>query len=224
MRSPKVRFALAGVLVLLFLVAAFWLRQNGSVLALDEWRRASGPWVPLLFTFVFGLLTLFFVPRPALAAAAGALFSLPVALPVVVAGTVLGAAAAFGLARALGREPLAPLLRRSRIQQLDSFLVRRGFVATVVCRLVPVVPFAAVNYAAGITGVRTLPFLAGTAVGTVPANLSYVMFGGALVADAGTGLWLALALGGVVLIGLVLARAARKHLPAFQRGERHSCR
>lgn len=217
-RSPKVRFALIGALVFLILGAALWARQNGSLLALDEWRNATGPWTPLLFVLVFGLLTLFFVPRPALAAAAGVLFSLPVAFPVVVVGTILGAAVAFGLARVLGREPLAPILRRGRLRQLDSFLACRGFVATVLCRLVPIVPFAVVNYTAGITRVRTLPFLAGTAVGTIPANTSYVLFGGALVADSGTSLWLALGLGGVVLIGLVLARIGRKCVPAFQRG------
>lgn len=217
-RTPTVRFALIGVLVFLVVGAVVWTRQNGSPLGLDQWRNATGPWTPLLFVLVFGLLTLFFVPRPALATAAGVLFSLPVAFPVVVVGTILGAAAAFGLARALGREPLAPILRRGRLRQLDAFLARRGFVATVLCRLVPIVPFAVVNYTAGVTRVRTLPFLAGTAVGTIPANTSYVMFGGALVADSGTSLWLALGLGGVVLIGLVLARIGRKYVPALQRG------
>ncbi|SFM56805.1 SNARE associated Golgi protein [Saccharopolyspora antimicrobica] len=79
-------------------------------------------------------------------------------------------------------------------------------------RIVPVVPFAAVNYVAGITRVRTLPFLAGTAVGSLPANVSYAMFGGALVADSGVGGWLALGAGGIALVGVVLARIGRRHL------------
>lgn len=127
------------------------------------------------------------------------LFALPVALPVVIAGTVLGAAMSFGLARVLGRPQSALALRGDRLQRLDALLARRGFVATVLARIVPVVPFAVVNYAAGITRVRTLPFLAGAAVGTLPANVSYVMFGGALVADSGIGGWLAFGAGGIAL-------------------------
>ncbi|MDA3644087.1 VTT domain-containing protein [Saccharopolyspora indica] len=213
-RSPKIRFASIGLLGLLFLGAALWVRRYGSLVEFDEWRSATGPWAPLLFVLAFGLLSLLFVPRPALAAAVGVVYSLPVALPVVVAGTVLSAAAAFGVARAVGREPLAPLLRKGRLRQLDSFLERRGFVATVFCRLVPFVPFAVVNYTAGVTRVRPLPFLAGTAVGTMPANASYVVFGGVLVADGGTALLLASVLGGGALLGLVLARAVRDRVPA----------
>lgn len=46
-----------------------------------------------------------------------------------------------------------------------------------ICRLLPIVPYGVVNYGAAVTRVRLLPFLAGTAVGTLPA-------GNALAADA----------------------------------------
>lgn len=53
-----------------------------------------------------------------------------------------------------------------------------------ICRLLPIVPYGVVNYGAAVTRVRLLPFLAGTAVGTLPANIAYITAGNALAADA----------------------------------------
>lgn len=212
--SSKARLAFDGLLLLLAVGLGVWSQHHGGLLDLEEWRNGAGWATPLLFVLVFGLLSLVFVPRPALAAAAGILFTVPIALLVAAAGTVLAAAGAFGIARVLGQRPLAPLLRRGRLHRLDSLLERRGFAATVLCRLVPVVPFAVVNYTAGMTRVRVIPFLAGTAVGTVPANVSYVMFGGAVVSEDASGPWLALGTAAAVLVaGLAHLGRARLRSP-----------
>ncbi|MDI2028248.1 VTT domain-containing protein [Saccharopolyspora sp. TS4A08] len=180
------------LLVALLVVASgvgLWLVPGSSLLQVEQWR--SAPWLFLLF---FAFAALAFVPRPALAAVAGMLFTPAIALLVVVAGTVSGAGLAFGIARLLGREAIAPRLRSGRLEALDSLFARRGFTATILCRLLPVVPYGVVNYGAGVTRVRPLPFLAGTAVGTLPANLTYITAGNALTSGTWTPLlWLALA-------------------------------
>ncbi len=49
-----------------------------------------------------------------------------------------------------------------------------------VMRLVPLFPFNLVNYGAGVSGVRFLPFVTATALGIVPGTLTLVGLGGAL--------------------------------------------
>ncbi|WP_187351859.1 TVP38/TMEM64 family protein [Allosaccharopolyspora coralli] len=198
------RLAVFATLLLAALVVGLWARPVAPLLNADQWRSDGDVWTPLLFVLVFGVAALLFVPRPALSAAAGAVFSLPVALPVVVLGTVFGAGVAFWLARLLGRDAVGPWLREGRLETLDALSVRRGFTATVVCRLLPLLPYAVVNYGAGVTRVRTVPFLAGTAVGTLPANIAYVTIGSALVVDTASGLvtWLGFAVAVVVLSAL----------------------
>jgi len=44
-------------------------------------------------------------------------------------------------------------------------------------RLVPLFPFMAVNYAAGLSAVRQRDYLLGTAVGIVPATVGYTALG-----------------------------------------------
>ena len=65
----------------------------------------------------------------------------------------------------------------TRVARLDALLGRRGIAAVVAVRLVPVLPFTAINYAAGLTSVRTRDYAIGTAVGIVPGTFSFVALG-----------------------------------------------
>lgn len=198
--SPLLRLAVLLAGLVIALAAGLWLGHAPPLLDVHRWRDEGGPWAPLLFVLFFGVAALVFAPRPALSALAGMLFTLPVALLVVLTGTVLGAGLAFGIARLLGRDAIAPRLRAGRLQKLDSVFAHRGFTATVICRLLPVLPYSVVNYGAGITQVGLVPFLAGTAVGTLPANLVYITAGNALVAGTTWQIMMWLALAAAVLV------------------------
>ncbi|MEV4733019.1 VTT domain-containing protein [Saccharopolyspora sp. NPDC049426] len=208
--SPYLRLAVLGIGLAVAIVAGVWLGPDAPLLDIRTWREASTWWTPMLFVLFFGVAALVFAPRPALSTIAGILFAPPVAVLVVVTGTVLGAGLAFGIARLLGRDALAPLLRRGRLNALDSAFARRGFTATVICRLLPILPYGVVNYGAGVTRVRVLHFLAGTAVGTLPANIVYITAGNALAAGAGwmPAIWLGLAVAALVGAGWLTRRLA----------------
>jgi uncharacterized membrane protein YdjX (TVP38/TMEM64 family) len=49
-----------------------------------------------------------------------------------------------------------------------KLIARNGFFASFIVRLVPSAPFIVVNMAAGVTPMRVVDFLLGTAVGIVP--------------------------------------------------------
>ncbi len=218
---PMARLVLFVTLLLAAFVVGLWVLPAAPLWNVEHWRSDGSVWDPLLFVLFFGMAALLFVPRPALAAAAGVVFSVPLALSVVVVGTGLGSGVAFGLARLLGREAVGPRLRRGRLETLDSLFARHGFIATVVCRLLPPLPYAMINYGAGVTRVRTVSFLVGTAVGTLPANVAYVTVGSALVADPASGVltWMGPILAVVVLA--VLAWFGRRHVlaPSTHGGE-----
>ncbi|WNV77698.1 VTT domain-containing protein [Geodermatophilus sp. DSM 44513] len=135
-----------------------------------------GPAGPLAFALLYAAVTLTPLPKTVLSAAAGVLFGLLTGVAVVLAGALLGAVAAFALARALGRDTVERLTG-SRVARLDALLGRRGLPAVLAVRLVPVLPFTAVNYLAGLTAVRFRDYLAGTALGIVPGTVAFVTLG-----------------------------------------------
>jgi uncharacterized membrane protein YdjX (TVP38/TMEM64 family) len=137
---------------------------------------AVGPAAPAVFVLLYALVTLVPLPKNVLTVIAGLLFGLMEGAVIVLLGALLGASAAFGLGRVLGREAVERLTGR-RVARIDSLLSRHGVLAVLGVRLVPVLPFTAINYAAGLTAVRTRDYLIGTALGIVPGTIAYASLG-----------------------------------------------
>ena len=107
------------------------------------------------------MVTLLPLPKNVFAALAGVLFGLLLGIVVVLLAALLGAAA-FALTRVLGRDAIERIAG-SRVARVDALLARRGRPAVIAVRLVPLLPFTAINYAAGLTSVRTRDYAIGTA-------------------------------------------------------------
>lgn len=147
------------------------------------------------------------VPRSALALLTGVLLGFWVGLLVAVVGALLGALLGFGLGRALGRDALLRLAG-PRLHKADQLAMDRGFVAVLVARLTPVLPYFLVNYAGGLSGVRLPVYLAATFVGLLPGAVFNVAVGSVA---GGLGAWgLVVTSGPVLLVGAVVLLVRRR--------------
>jgi uncharacterized membrane protein YdjX (TVP38/TMEM64 family) len=135
-----------------------------------------GIWAGILYAGLYAAISLAPLPAAVFTLAAGALFGVTEGLVVVEAGASVGAVIGFWLARVLGRDFVARVSGAS-IEWLDERFARRGVLAVLAVRLLPVLPFAAVNYVSGLTSIRFRDYLAGTAVGILPAAAAYVVLG-----------------------------------------------
>lgn len=170
-----VRLAVLGGFVVAVVVAAIVVgapstQQVRTIVAGWGW------WAEVAFAGLYAVVTLTPLPKTVFTLAAGAVFGLAGGLPSVVAGALAGAVAAFFLGRMLGREGVQRFTG-ARVDRLDELLDRRGLVTVLAARLVPVVPFTAVNYVAGLTGLRLRDFVVGTVLGILPATTAYVTIG-----------------------------------------------
>ncbi len=134
-------------------------------------------WIALpVFVLAYGLATLFPVPASVLTIAAGAVFGFWAALGAVWAGAMLGATGGFAGSRWLGRGSVEGV-SVAGFRRLDEQIGRRGFLTVFVARLVPVIPFASLNYALGLTSVTLRSYVVATAVGILPGTAVYVAVG-----------------------------------------------
>jgi uncharacterized membrane protein YdjX (TVP38/TMEM64 family) len=136
----------------------------------------AGAWGWLVFVGAYVVATLVLLPKNVLSVAAGLVFGPALGTALVWCAAVLGAVAAFWLGRALGRDGVARLAG-SAMTRLDRWVEHQGVWAVLVARLVPVLPFTAVNYAAGLTAIGFWPYLLATAVGILPGTVAYVAIG-----------------------------------------------
>jgi uncharacterized membrane protein YdjX (TVP38/TMEM64 family) len=71
-------------------------------------------------------------------------------------------------------------LTHPAVAAVDRRLARRGWLAVGSLRLIGPVPFPLVNYCAGVSSIRLVPYLIATAVGLLPGTIAVVVLGDAL--------------------------------------------
>lgn len=196
----------------LLLVAGVAVAVTVGIPQVEEirgWVSGAGWAGPALFAALYAGLTLTPAPATLLSVGAGLLFGLGAGLAVVMVGAVVSAVGAFTLSRTLGRRAVERV-DSDRLRRLDALLRRRGLVAVIGVRLVPLLPFNALNYACGLTSVRITDYVLGTAVGILPGATAYVTIG-AYGATPGSVPFL-VALGGLGVLtvgGIAVARRRR---------------
>jgi len=189
----------AGALALLVLgaIGLALILGTPDIAAMRSRVDAAGVWGPALFFALYTGLALIPCPKALLTAAGGALFGLWAGAGLALAAALVGAIISFGVGRLLGREAVDRLIR-GRLARVDALLSDHGLSAVLVVRLVPLVPFIAINYASGLSGVRFRHYVLGSALGMVPGSLAYAALGA-----YGTDPW-GLAAAGSALVVLVV--------------------
>jgi uncharacterized membrane protein YdjX (TVP38/TMEM64 family) len=116
-------------------------------------------------------------------------------------GAMLGAAAAFGLARLLGWPFVRRILSAEHREQLAARSSQRGATALLISRLIPVIAFNLINYAAGLAGISWWTFLWTTGLGILPLTALFTIMGDRLLTLPP---WIWLLLSAVLLIGWII--------------------
>lgn len=201
-----------GIVLLVFVAVAVAVGLLVPLPAIDDVRQAVAElgWAGgAVFALLYAAITLTPAPKNVLSVAAGLVFGFGWALVLVYVGAVLGAAAAFGLGRWLGRDAVERYTG-TRVARLDELVSRRGFTTVLGMRLIPIIPFTAINYGAGLTAVRRRDYALGTALGIIPGTLAYVALG-AFGLEFGWPAWVAIGvLGALMITGAIWAERRRR--------------
>jgi uncharacterized membrane protein YdjX (TVP38/TMEM64 family) len=158
------------------------------------------------------------VPFPAEipTAAAGFAYGFAAALPLVLASWLASALCAYALAHHLGRPLARRVLGARRLAAGERAVARGGVRALLLIRLMPLLPFNLVCYAAGLARVPVRRYAWTTLVGMTPAMATVVWLGSRLREPslADWQLWTPLAaLCGLVLVERVVRRRLRGAQP-----------
>jgi uncharacterized membrane protein YdjX (TVP38/TMEM64 family) len=190
---------------------------TGSFPSADELRDRGdelGALADFIYVPAFVLLN-FVITWPILAGAGGLLFGTAAGTPLALAGVLGAALTQMAIARYLAGEQAGRLLPR-RVRALEGFLQRRGAVAVMETRIVPALPYGAVNYAAGLTRLRFRDMAVGTVIGAAPKVFGYAALGGSLGNLGAPEAKVAIAL--MVVVAIAGALLVRRELSGPQPG------
>ena len=168
--------------------------------SLRAWFDGLGIWGPIavIGTMIAAILVSP-LPSAPIALAAGAIYGHFWGALYVLAGSEIGAIAAFSIARFLGHDLLHKWFGNQLSQGLagsQNFLMGTVFAS----RLLPFISFDIVSYAAGLTSLSFWRFAIATLAGIIPASFLLAHFGSELVAEEMDRILLA-----VVFLGLLTA-------------------
>ena len=210
---PRRRVIVAAIGIVI-LVALVLLVPMPTALQLRDWASSLGPWFPLAFLAAHVVVTVFPFPRTAFTLAAGLLFGSGLGVLIAVTASTLSAVIALLLVRAAGWQ-LAKFVHHPAIDSLDTRLRQRGWLAIASMRLIPAVPFSAINYAAGASAVRLVPYTVATVVGLLPGTAAVVILGDAFTGNVNPLLVLvSLCTASVGVLGLIYeVRTHRRQRP-----------
>jgi uncharacterized membrane protein YdjX (TVP38/TMEM64 family) len=180
-RAPGTRGGCLPRLLLGFVLvgAAAWAIVNRGALdaAFFETDLAQlGAWAPIAFVATYVVSTVLLLPGSVLTLAAGAIFGPILGALYSLAGATIGATFAFLIARYLAAD-LVERRTGPRLHELLEGVARLDWRFVAFVRLVPLLPFNALNYTLGVTKIRLVPYVAASAICMAPGAAVYAYLG-----------------------------------------------
>ena len=171
------RYIFRGLLVIIALVLiAYLLRDVLDQSWVDRHVRDRGLAGEALFVGVCGLLASVGLSRQVVAFLAGYGFGFAKGVLLAMLAVVAACIITFSIARWCLRGFLQKRFSE-RIRRVDGFIHENTFSATLMVRLLPLGSNWMFNLAAGVSGVRCLPFFLGSALGYLPQMLIFSLVG-----------------------------------------------
>ena len=180
----EIGITLAGIAVMALIVVAVDPLRDSVAAALqgdhDEVRNQIdelGVWGPLLILALAMLHAVVFYPAEIVDAAAGFAYGFFPALALMTVGWLLNGVICWAIGRSVARPLLDRWFGEERFERVERSIERGGATLLIAMRLIPILPFSIVSYAAGAARVPIGRFLWTTAVGYLPITALSVYFG-----------------------------------------------
>ena len=180
----EIGITLAGIALMAAIVVAVDPLRDSAAAAIqgdhDEVRGQIdrlGPGGPLLILALCVLHSVVFYPAEIVDAAAGYAYGFFPALALVMAGWILNGLVCWVIGQSIARPLLDRWFGEERFQRAERSIERGGPTLLLAMRLIPILPFSIVSYAAGAARVPLWRFIWTTVVGYLPITAISVYFG-----------------------------------------------
>jgi uncharacterized membrane protein YdjX (TVP38/TMEM64 family) len=217
----QLRLATLPVVVIVAVLVAWKL----GYFQLDHRREMVGTvqhlrglrWAEVAYVFAYGLAITVVLPATIVTLLGGAMFGAWMGAALAWGGALVGTLFTHLLARYVARTPMRRLFGEHRLlRQLRENDTVAGLLRL---RVLPVAPFAVLDYVAGVAGVSLRRLLVATALGVIPSVVAYAYVGAELMKGIESGndashraLWIA----GIVTLAMLVFSVAPRILRKFR--------
>jgi len=170
------------IIAIIYVVQYYGIRDYLSVDKVRSSIEMFGPLAPLGFIIIYNIGSILFLPGTILSVAGGAIFGAAKGTLYVVIGATLGATLAFLIARYFARSFFEDIVEKKfpKLKEYDEKLEKNGFMTVLFFRLIPLFPFNGLNFALGLTKVKTKDYFLATMIGIIPGTFAFVYLGSSI--------------------------------------------
>ena len=143
---------------------------------IDQAVRGHGLEGEILFLGVGMFFTAVGLPRQAVAFLAGYAFGIALGTAISVLAAAMGCLLTFTVARYFARDLVVHRFPE-KLRRFDAFLSENTFTTTILIRFLPLGSNVLTNLLAGVSSVRIVPFVSGSALGYIPQMLIFAIAG-----------------------------------------------
>jgi uncharacterized membrane protein YdjX (TVP38/TMEM64 family) len=185
-------FKLGLVVLLLIGMFAAWrytpLKEYATVETVTAWAETFSmyPVAPLLVIVAYVVGSIVFFPRTLLTLGTVLAFGPWLGFVYAMLGVLVAALLTYYLGRLVSRDTVRHIAGE-KINKITNTLRRKGLIAVVAVRMLPIAPFDVVNIVCGATRIKLWHFMAGTFIGMLPGMLAATVFGDQLKSAMGDG-------------------------------------
>lgn len=191
MKNLSITLVILLILVLLFLIlpindfigTSWELLSNGNVNDLVGWIRSWGILSPIISILLMVFQSLA-APLPSflIAGANGIVFGVITGSFISWLGAMVGATLSYFLSKWFGEKIFTKISKnQSILTKLEKLSGKHGFYFVLIARLVPIISFDLISYAAGFVKMRFSHFIIATGIGMIPGTVLYSVVGHDLV-------------------------------------------
>lgn len=155
-----------------------------------------GAWGPIVYMLLYAVGPSFLVPGAVMTIAGGLAFGTKWGSVYSLIGGDVGAMVAFAAGRFLGKSFVERIVGE-RFQSMLHKIARHGFQIILYLRMVPVIPYNALNLLAGASPISLHDYFWATMIGMIPGTILFAFLGDALWHPLSPRFFLALLLIGV---------------------------
>lgn len=201
-----------GILLIFCLIGSKYFKHL-TPMAIKEFLIGWGAFAPIIYILLFTFVPLTLFPDALLAISAGLVFGIIPGAIYTIIGAVCGGTLAFMITRTLSHDFVEKKLEEHK--KISRMIESRGFMIVLIMRLIPLIPFDVISYAAGATGIKYRDYILATIIGIIPGVTILVTMGDGLGSPDQPKLYLAIC---AMILLLVLAKRGHKKLFSHENG------
>jgi uncharacterized membrane protein YdjX (TVP38/TMEM64 family) len=162
-----------------FINSAATRMMEADIEAFKNYLLSFGLWAPIIsaFLMIFSIVMAPPIPGFVITFTNGLLFGTLWGGLLSWSSAMVGSALCFYISRSLGRPAIEKMFSKRALDWMDQFFKKYGIHSILLARLVPVISFDLVSYAAGLTSIRFWVYFIATGIGQAPATIVYSYLG-----------------------------------------------